>query len=347
MTSREPDTSEVPEQPPSKTSVTCAILLSTYNGEAYLDAFLDSLAAQTETAWLLYWRDDGSTDGTVAKLAAWGSGRAIRVTEPPGNIGVTRSFMTLLRAAAGHPFAAFADQDDVWLPQKLSWATEALAAVEGPALYCARQILVDENLNRIGLSAALDGPAAFPASLTQNIATGNTVLLNAAAIALIAASEPPSKTWHDWWCYLMVTAAGGTVVRDGRGVILYRQHAENVVGAPASAPQRALAALRRGPGAFMTVFRANVEALSRQSAALTGPGAARPRGGDARFAGRRHRPHPGAVPSGFCAQFPDPDHALPPVVHDRPVSGPRAGQCRPAGKAWDRKPQCCLPHCNT
>jgi hypothetical protein len=139
---------------------------------------------------------------------------------------------------------------------------------EGAALYCARQILVDGNLAHIGLSAPLAGPAAFPASLTQNIATGNTVMLNAAAVALIAASDPPPKTWHDWWCYLLVTAAGGTVVRDDRGVILYRQHGENVVGAPASAPRRAVAAMRRGPAAFMVVFRANVEALSAQPGLL-------------------------------------------------------------------------------
>ena len=248
--------------------MTVAILLSTYNGEAYLDAFLDSLAAQSHSDWVLYWRDDGSTDGTIAKLAAWKGGRAVRVAEPPGNIGVTRSFMTLLRAAASHPFIAFADQDDVWLPEKLAWAIGMLSGVGGPALYCARQILVDEALHHIGLSAPLGGPGAFPASLTQNIATGNTVMLNAPAIALIAASEPPPDTWHDWWCYLLVTAAGGGVVRDDRGVILYRQHAENVVGAPRSARRRALAALRRGPGAFMTVFRANVEALNAQPSLL-------------------------------------------------------------------------------
>jgi hypothetical protein len=178
--------------------------------------------------------------------------------------------MTLLHAAADHPYVAFADQDDVWLPEKLGWAVEALEAVpaQTPALYCARQVLVDRTLARIGLSASLDGPAGFPASLTQNIATGNTVVLNAAAVALVAASEPPAKTWHDWWCYLMVTAAGGRVIRDDRGVILYRQHSDNVVGAPTSAPSRALAAMRRGPAAFMAVFRANVEALSAQSALL-------------------------------------------------------------------------------
>ncbi len=77
---------------------------------------------------------------------------------------------------------------------------------ETPALYCARQILVDGTLNRIGLSAPLGGPARFPASLTQNIATGNTVVAQPGGDP--AGRRQPrrrAKTWHDWWCYMMVT----------------------------------------------------------------------------------------------------------------------------------------------
>lgn len=249
-----------------------AILLSTYNGAPYLPALLESLLAQSHKDWVLFWRDDGSKDGTVALMAAWGAAHPdhFRAIEgPPGNQGVVGSFMALLRAAAAEdlPAIAFADQDDVWLPEKLAWALEALARVPAgqPALYCARQRLVDDGLREIGLSASLAGPAGFPACLTQNIATGNTVVLNTAAIALLAASHPPRETWHDWWCYLMISAAGGRILRDERGVILYRQHGGNVVGAPASAPRRALAAIRRGPGAFMSVFQKNVEALTDQA----------------------------------------------------------------------------------
>jgi hypothetical protein len=252
----------------------CAILLSTYNGARFLDALIASLAAQSETDWLLLWRDDGSTDETVAVLEDWTQRlgpRCRRLTEPGGNLGVLRSFMTLLKGAQDFPHIAFADQDDIWLPDKLAWGLAALRDVPEavPALYCARQVLVDETLNRRGLSAPLLGPAAFPASLTQNIATGNTVILNAAAIRLVAATTAPPETWHDWWCYLMVTAAGGRVLLDDRGVILYRQHGGNAVGAAGPPLQRAIAALRRGPGAFMTVFRANIRALQRDDRLLS------------------------------------------------------------------------------
>jgi glycosyltransferase involved in cell wall biosynthesis len=249
----------------------CAILLSTYNGAAFLAPLLKSLEAQTFEDWVLVWRDDGSTDETPALMRRWGAAQGVRfrpVTEPAGNLGVTNSFMTLLRAAGEVSAAAFADQDDVWLPEKLGWAIAMLEAQPSatPALYCARQILVDGRLHRTGLSPSLAGDAGFPASLTQNIATGNTVVLNAAAITMIAASKPPARTWHDWWCYLMVSAAGGTVLRDERAVILYRQHGDNTVGAAGAAPRRAWAALRRGPGAFMSGFRANVGALAREPA---------------------------------------------------------------------------------
>ena len=88
--------------------------------------------------------------------------------------------------------------------------------------------------------------AGFPAALTQNVATGCTVMLNRPAARLVAASRPSTGTLHDWWAYLLVTAAGGRLVQDEEPVVLYRQHAQNLVGAPASMVSRAIAALRRG-----------------------------------------------------------------------------------------------------
>jgi hypothetical protein len=137
-------------------------------------------------------------------------------------------------------------------------------ANEVPGIYCARQVLVDESLRRLGVSGPLRRPAGFPAALTQNVTTGCTVLLNQRAVALVARSKPPSVSLHDWWCYLVVTAAGGALLHDDEPTVLYRQHAHNTVGAPRSMPRRAVAAARRGPGVFMNVLRQHVAALLRQ-----------------------------------------------------------------------------------
>ena len=210
-----------------------------------------------------------------AFTAGLGAGRCIEVAGLPGRIGPTASFMALLRAAArGDPdVVAFADQDDVWLPEKLTAGAEAVAGETGPVLYCCRQILVDCRLRRIGESAPLRRAPGFPTALTQNVATGCTVQLNRAAVRLVAGSEPPTLTLHDWWSYLVVAAAGGRLIADPVPRVLYRQHGGNLVGAPPGMRHRAVAAMRRGPGVFMNVLRSHVAALRAQPHLLS-PGAA-------------------------------------------------------------------------
>jgi hypothetical protein len=250
------------------------ILLATYNGARYLRSQLDSLAEQTHQDWILYWRDDGSDDDTVAILteftAVIGGRRCVRVGEPSGRLGPAASFMALLRAAmpalgAGDRIA-FVDQDDVWLPDKLTRGFAALAAVdtEVPTLYCARLMVVNARLRRLTETSISPDRCGFPASLIQNVAAGCTIMLNRRAAALVAASEPPSASPHDWWCYLLVTAAAGRVLVDDAVVALYRQHDSNAVGAPPSQTRRAIAALRRGPRIFMNVLRQHLEALIAQ-----------------------------------------------------------------------------------
>ena len=152
-------------------------------------------------------------------------------------------------------------------------------------------------------------------ALTQNVATGCTVMLNRAAADLIAASRAPGATLHDWWSYLMVSAAGGRVLFDAAPVVLYRQHEANALGAPASFPQRALAALRRGPATFMNGF-----AAERRGAGGSVRADIRYRkrsgGGDRACAGRRCgaalrcAAHAGAATADLAR-----DHAVPRVVH--------------------------------
>jgi hypothetical protein len=254
------------------------MLLSTWNGAAYLQAQLDSLVAQTHPSWTLYCRDDGSRDSTPDILRDFrlgiGAGRCIDVSDGQA-MGVAKSFLHLLAVArtGEAQFFAFADQDDVWMPDKLTSGIDALAEVpEGvPALYCARQWLVDAKLNRLRLSAPVRRTPGFLSALTQNIATGCTIILNRAAADRILASKPPDQAWHDWWCYLVVTGCGGRVMTDPTPVILYRQHGTNVVGAPASQTRRGMAALRRGRASFMRILRAHVAALSSTPELLASP----------------------------------------------------------------------------
>ncbi len=253
-----------------------AILLSTYNGARFLREQLDSLLAQSHPAWTLFWRDDGSGDATLAIMHDFargpGAGRCVDLTDHRGHLGATGSFLTLLRSAPHDTAVAFADQDDVWLPEKLARGLHALCSADArdrPALYCARQVLVDERLERLGLSFQLRRPPDFLAALTQNVATGCTMMLNPPAVRLVARSHAPRVSLHDWWCYLVVAGAGGRLLVDDTPVVLYRQHASNAVGAPLSLVRRGIAALRRGPGVFMGVFRSQLATLLQQPELLS------------------------------------------------------------------------------
>jgi hypothetical protein len=247
-----------------------AVLLATFNGERHLPQQLESLLAQRAVRWTLYWRDDGSTDRTVEMLESFAAatGRVRRVSKPSGRLGPGQSFMALLRAVEGDGLVAFCDQDDVWLPDKLARAAEALSltSTDQAAIYCGRQTLVDADLTVLGLSPMPQKPPSFANALVQNVVTGCTLVLNAPARRLALSTPFPAGSMHDWWCYLIVSGSGGTVMFDPEPAMLYRQHQQNVVGA-SRALTRAWRAALRGPRPFLKLLAQHVEAL--QAAPLT------------------------------------------------------------------------------
>lgn len=244
-----------------------AILLSTYNGEAYLHEQLRSFEAQSHPYWRIFWRDDGSNDGTRAIMTQFiarvGEMRCREIGSHKERLGIQKSFFSLLKAAQDYPFLAFADQDDVWLPEKVARALQYLQRVaEGrPALYCARQIIVDKNLRPLRWSPTFRPDVSLLSCLTQNIATGCTILLNQSAAHLIAQTRPPEDSLHDWWSYIVVTTAGGDVFFDNVPCILYRQHEKNAVGGR-SVGFRIWRALHKRPASVLGVIDAHAKAVN-------------------------------------------------------------------------------------
>lgn len=270
---RQPDCREVWTQDPEpKGFAGTTILLATFNGEAFLPAQLQSLAQQTDTAWRLLVRDDGSTDATREILTAFATrqGRgSVRILEDgAGRLGVLGSFMALLAAAPCSARYAFCDQDDVWRPEKLARAAAAMAdsPPSTPTLYCARQQIVDSTLHPLGLSPDIAREPGFGNALVQNIATGCTIVMNHAARHAVLAEAPPPNTLHDWWSYLTVSGAGGRVIFDPEPVVLYRQHRANAVGATPNTLRRAAYAMLRGPQPLLEQMMAQAHALEAHPA---------------------------------------------------------------------------------
>lgn len=243
------------------------VLMATYNGAPFLDEQLRSLREQTETNWILVVRDDHSNDRTKNILTSFAlackPGQVVLMPSGPQRLGVLGDFLTLLAHAPIGARYAFCDQDDVWLPNKLTRAVRAFRGYPSntPVLYCSRQVIVDETLRRLRLSSDMPRPPSLRNALVQNLATGNTVVINDSARRAILAAPAPADSFHDWWSYLVVVATGGSVIYDANPTILYRNHGKNIVGSPPGAWARLKRAVSRGYSPFMYLFFKQVHAL--------------------------------------------------------------------------------------
>ena len=257
------------------------ILMGARNGAADLPAQLDSFAAQSHGRWDLIVSDDGSTDASreivrdfAARMRA--AGRRVTLTEGPRR-GFVANFLGLIgQAPPAARWLALSDQDDVWLPDRLARGLAALTALpeDRPALYCSRTWITDADLVRRRLSMRFARRPGFLNALVQNIAAGNTILLNPAAAALARAAAPaaaavPGLAAHDWWLYQLVTGVGGTVIHDPEPTLLYRQHAENQIGANDGWRARMSRLRMLLGGRFADWNAANIAALETAAAHLT------------------------------------------------------------------------------
>lgn len=219
-----------------------AVLMGTYNGAAFIEKQLQSVKDQDWKNWSLWVSDDGSEDDTrsITERVFSGAENCCTLLAGPQK-GFSENFKSLIgNPAIEADFYAFADQDDMWHPAKLLRAVEYLQSLpeEVPALYCTRTRLIDEHDQVLGLSPLNTKRPGFPNALLQNIASGNTMVFNAAARQLFLKILDLPVIAHDWALYLIVSACGGNIFFDPEPSVLYRQHNANVIGNGMNLTQR-------------------------------------------------------------------------------------------------------------
>ncbi len=227
----------------AQTGDTIDILLATYNGEAFLEEQLDSIAAQTHGDWQLIARDDGSSDRTAAILDAFRarhSDKVVVLRDGDGNLGLVQNFSRLMEVSDA-PYAAFCDQDDVWMPEKLELSLAKMRELERehgaetPLLVFTDLTVVDEGLNVIHDSfwhyANLrpDRCNSLNRLLLHNVVTGCTALMNGPLVKK-GVPIPSDAHVHDWWVVL-VASTFGKAAYISRPTVRYRQHGRNMLGA--------------------------------------------------------------------------------------------------------------------
>lgn len=260
------------------------ILMSTRDGGTWLQAQLDSFLAQTHDDWSLWVSDDGSSDRTrdiLSRFAAAHPGRLAALVDGPRR-GSAANFLSLLC----HPdlpesCVALSDQDDVWLPGKLARAVAHLAPGAGqdtgqdtgpdtdPAGYAARSHFTDERLNRRRMSPLWTQGPSFGNALVQNVMSGHSTVLNAAAHRIVRKAGAQPVPHHDWWLYMLLCGVGARVHLDPVPVLDYRQHATNVMGSRAGARAKLARIGMLRQRRLADWIAANCDALERASDLLT------------------------------------------------------------------------------
>lgn len=230
-----------------------SILLATYNGENYLPQQLASLSAQEGADFTVLYQDDGSSDGTPARLEAWSKSdsRFFPAAEQGKHLGAAGNFFSLLKQTDAD-FVLLCDQDDIWLPHKVTTLLRAAQQVTDPSrplLVHSDAIVMDAQGKELAPSFFhLQGwnPAATHLNqlLVQNNATGCMMLLNRPLVDLVISYGDPAKMFmHDWFIALTAAAFGEIIFVD-EPLTMYRQHGDNAIGASkASLLQRGLQAL--------------------------------------------------------------------------------------------------------
>lgn len=208
-----------------------SIVMATYNGEKYLREQVDSLLTQSYPSLEFVFVDDASSDETLAILQEYVSrDPRIRLIINPFNQGLLATFETGIRAAKGK-MIALSDQDDVWMPEKIS----LLAGTIGShSLIYADSALTDAAGARTGKFSDRNHLCDYPTALHYVFGTkamGHAMLFKREIINI--ALPFPDYVGHDYILGFTAAALNGVSYLPAT-LVNYRQHSSNTMGADLS-----------------------------------------------------------------------------------------------------------------
>ena len=208
-----------------------SVCMTTYNGERFLKEQLDSILQQLSVNDEIVISDDGSTDGTLDIVKSYDDSRIKLLHHNKNKQKYTFSYTTVnmqnaLRHANGE-YIFMADQDDVWLPDKVQIMLQYCRDYDLVLADCLDvdanlQILCDSHFKlynaKSGILHNLIGPCCY---LGSNMCFRRS-LLN-------VFMDIPENVPHDLWIGMM-TELRGKLILIPEKTMLYRRHETNVSG---------------------------------------------------------------------------------------------------------------------
>jgi glycosyltransferase involved in cell wall biosynthesis len=216
-----------------------SVVIATLNGERFLSEQLTSLLEQTAPPFEVLASDDGSSDGTLEILRSFAETAPFPVSihENDPRLGFAENFLSAAERCKGS-LIAFADQDDVWYPEKLQTVVEEFGRQEDATVLVHRLLTVDAHLRP--LNGNYPAIPAVESADAWMLVPGVAMVIDAQlARTFDWRARPPSRDLdaldhlmdHDEWFYFLGFNSETLIFVD-RPLVKYRQHQSNVVGAP-------------------------------------------------------------------------------------------------------------------
>lgn len=216
------------------------VVLAAFNGMAFLPAQMASILAQQAVSVQVVVSIDPSNDGTEAWAAQCAEQEPRVLVLPTKTIfgGAAPNFFRLIDDVnlAGFDYLAFADQDDLWHPDKLARACQQLqqTGAEGYSGNVTafwpdgQERLIDKAQPQQAWDFLFEGPGPG----CTFVLTGRLALVLQSWVRLHRAELRPVG-FHDWLIYAWARAQGCRWMVDQQPYMHYRQHASNQMGANA------------------------------------------------------------------------------------------------------------------
>lgn len=214
-----------------------AVLLAAYNGKQWIEEQVDSILSQQGVMVTLFISVDLSTDGTEQWARELSDQHSEVFMLPYGERfgGAGPNFFRLVRDVefSGFDMVSFADQDDIWFPDKLQRASEILEAGQAD-VYSSNVIAFWPDGKRILIDKAQ--PQKHYDYFFEAAGPGCTYVFNADSakefkcFVIEQAKSISAVSLHDWLAYAFCRHNGFKWLIDPEPSMLYRQHNGNQVG---------------------------------------------------------------------------------------------------------------------
>lgn len=216
-----------------------SVIIAAYNGEKYIEEQLQSILRQTCIPDEILIGDDSP----IPKIAELIEDKLttdytnIQYFHNPSQYGHINNFLNLMRKASGD-LIFFCDQDDVWLPNKISEMKKLYIQTNADVLFCDSFIcngdcrpngetLFHFKKNRKKLIANINQQQAFSdVFLCKLMLSGHNMVCTRKMLSVFE-NIPCNFPHYDFW-FAIVAAAGGKLYLNDSPLTLYRRHAENI-----------------------------------------------------------------------------------------------------------------------